>query len=414
MRATILLGCLLTLIGCSSVPSPGAPSTGTPPGGKTDDGQRVVRTCLFGETLADLEANEGLEKEVTIEYTARSIEIQDAFEGARIVAAFRTNSVNEGVATVEDALAATDDGKISLQFVSDAQNRRFDVISYSSGDNVYGAIFWTNTSRLAAIIGDSDISECTVEDVSDTVCAFGSDLAAFKASPDFRWNRPSDLTQESDLSELAKKQIIMGVHAVGYAADDIDGAFDVANAPITRTAVLSNVTHQWYTVFESISDESIFAFVFRTRTLDLVATFQQYDEDEAFTFENCRVRASAPPTACLFGSQESELEGDDDFSFSEEIRVFAPDTEPSSITDLEKEQLLLIGESMEATTVLEVIESTDAARVYAVELSHPETARSFTYFKYMYSGHQAVTIFLTGTTEVVGEGVDGELFCDYE
>jgi hypothetical protein len=121
-----------------------------------------TRQCIFGSeyhTLVgfeDAQVRTDWQKVIDADST---IDIPIVIQ--QIVAAVNASSYE--VDTLEEALAAVDEGEINhTQIYDGLHGKTYYAFEYGAGDNSYGAIFESGKSTPAAKIGDGEIGDCKV------------------------------------------------------------------------------------------------------------------------------------------------------------------------------------------------------------------------------------------------------------
>ncbi len=167
---TLLLASLVAIPACSSAGdsySPnGSKADDALPGEETeeeidedgsfDDGSGIG--CIFGDHLvsmarmADLNIDVDTVIEADTELTA--IQQKQVFE---IAQEFEVDPIT----SLEQALESTDEASMDLLTVHDtAHDRNFNMYIYSAGDNIVGRIYYSQSLRVAAEVGDGSIARC--------------------------------------------------------------------------------------------------------------------------------------------------------------------------------------------------------------------------------------------------------------
>jgi hypothetical protein len=120
--------------------------------GTFDDGSGIG--CIFGEHLVDMARMADLDIS-----DAQTIDASTPLEG--IVKEQVLDTAFDPGMTLEEVIDSTDDAEIDLLTVRDEAHRRnFKMYVWSAGDNTVGRIYYSQSLRIAAEIGDGSIGDC--------------------------------------------------------------------------------------------------------------------------------------------------------------------------------------------------------------------------------------------------------------
>jgi hypothetical protein len=120
--------------------------------GTYDDGSGIG--CIFGDHLVTMARMVDLDVSGPM-----TIDATTTLDG--IVLEQVLDLSFDGAKTLEEMLDETDDGEMDLLRVRDVAHRRnFNMYIWSAGDNTVGRIYYSQSMRIAAEIGDGSIGQC--------------------------------------------------------------------------------------------------------------------------------------------------------------------------------------------------------------------------------------------------------------
>lgn len=118
-----------------------------------------AQTCLLGSTYGEMRANPGYSVLAT-----RVVTDADTLAGVeedQALLAFR-EAYGNYVTSNADGLSLADDNRLNIiTYLRNGTGARFYAFEFGAGDNSYGAVFYGDSTSLAAAINDGDFYGCT-------------------------------------------------------------------------------------------------------------------------------------------------------------------------------------------------------------------------------------------------------------
>lgn len=227
--------------------------------------------CLFGASFGELETRVNVTNRQTLNAAWPFIDSQRA----QIVIALQQSSHTD-VTTVEEAFMRVDGGVIETWWLYDeAGARSFTAFTYGAGDNLYGAIFFGQTTTLVASIRDGFYEGCTVR--AET-CALGNRYRELLASTAFEAVLS---TRILDASGLAPSRAVQLVRAVQVAYADATTATEalasVDGGEVNLTQLQHRATGRVITAYEYGAGDNSYGAIFLGDTTELVASITDGD-----------------------------------------------------------------------------------------------------------------------------------------
>jgi subtilisin-like proprotein convertase family protein len=227
--------------------------------------------CLFGAELSDLESRVRVTNRQTLDAAWPFIDSQRA----QIVTAVQ-QSAHTDVVTVEEAFARVDGGVIeSWWLLDEAGARSFVAYSYGAGDNVYGAIFFGQSTALVASIRDGFFEGCTVR---AQTCALGGSYRALLDSTAFEAVLSTTIR---DASSLTPSRAVQLTRAAQVAYDEVTTAAEalatVDEGLVNLTQLQHRATGRIVTAYEYGAGDNSSGAVFLGDTTELVASITDGD-----------------------------------------------------------------------------------------------------------------------------------------
>lgn len=230
-------------------------------------------TCVFGSTYGDIVGNPNLVVSSSQRVTSPA-NLSD-LDKARIISALHQSSHTD-VMTIEEALAAADQGEVNVvRLYEPAAARTYTAVEYGAGDNSYGAIFYWDTADIVASIHDGDLEHCTVK---PEVCLVGSSWNDLKTNPAFTRTSSRVVTMASELSGVPAQQALAAIKiAYDDSTDLADGLTKIDDGGLNVITLKHATSGASVDVFEYGAGDNSYGAVFRAGTLSTAAEIHDLD-----------------------------------------------------------------------------------------------------------------------------------------